>query len=117
MGSWNFNANFGGAGYTSEATRVLLDHLFNVKDAPQLYARVEDDNLTSQSLYERLGMRREGLFPEFVSSSMTIRERRSTRTRYNSLSCARSGQLYGSRHGRCCRGTSGNAASTGRVRR
>lgn len=64
---WNFNANFGGAGYASEAARALLDHLFKVKEARRLYAYVEEDNLASQRLCERLGMRREGLFREFVS--------------------------------------------------
>lgn len=64
---WNFNADFGGAGYAFEAARALLDHLFKVKEARRLYAYVEDDNLASQRLCERLGMRREGLFREFVS--------------------------------------------------
>ncbi|WP_284877237.1 GNAT family protein [Brevundimonas sp. MEB006b] len=51
---WNFNSAYGGAGYASEAAR-------------RLYAYVEDDNLASQRLCERLGMRREGLFREFIS--------------------------------------------------
>lgn len=64
---WNFNANFGGVGYASEAARALFDHLFTVKEARRLYAYVEDDNFASQRLCERLGMRSEGLFREFVS--------------------------------------------------
>lgn len=64
---WNFNAAFGGAGFASEAARALFDHLFSVKGARRLYAYVEEDNLASQRLCERLGMRREGLFREFVS--------------------------------------------------
>ncbi|MGH2342850.1 GNAT family N-acetyltransferase [Segnochrobactraceae bacterium EtOH-i3] len=64
---WNFNANFGGVGYASEAARALFDHLFTVKEARRLYAYVEDDNFASQRLCERLGMRQEGLFREFIS--------------------------------------------------
>jgi len=64
---WNFNADFGGAGYASEAARALFDSLFTVKLARRLYAYVEEDNIASQRLCERLGMRREGLFREFIS--------------------------------------------------
>ncbi len=64
---WNFNADFGGAGYAAEAARALFDYLFTVKRARRLYAYVEEDNIASQRLCERLGMRREGLFREFVS--------------------------------------------------
>ncbi|MBL1258692.1 GNAT family N-acetyltransferase [Methylocystis sp. Sn-Cys] len=64
---WNFNADFGGAGYATEAARALVEYLFTVKQARRLYAYVEEDNFASQRLCERLGMRREGLFREFVS--------------------------------------------------
>lgn len=64
---WNFNADFGGAGYASEAARALFDSLFTVKLARRLYAYVEEDNIASQRLCERLGMRREGVFREFIS--------------------------------------------------
>jgi len=64
---WNFNSAYAGAGYASEAARALVDHLFTEKAARRLYAYVEDDNLASQRLCERLGMRREGLFREFIS--------------------------------------------------
>ncbi|MBN9061935.1 MAG: GNAT family N-acetyltransferase [Rhizobiales bacterium 65-9] len=64
---WNFNADFGGAGFASEAARALFEHLFAIKQARRLYAYVEDHNIASQRLCERLGMRREGLFKEFVS--------------------------------------------------
>ena len=36
-------------------------------EARRIYAYTEDYNLPSQRLCERLGMRREGLFMEFVS--------------------------------------------------
>ncbi|MGY0712660.1 GNAT family N-acetyltransferase [Azospirillum argentinense] len=64
---WNFNADFAGAGYAAEAARALFDHLFTVKQARRLYAYVEDTNVASQRLCERLGMRKEGLFVEFIS--------------------------------------------------
>lgn len=64
---WNFNADFGGAGFATEAVHALFDYLFTVKQARRLYAYVEDHNTASQRLCERLGMRREGLFKEFVS--------------------------------------------------
>lgn len=64
---WNFNPAFGGAGYAAEAARALFEHLFTAKGARRLYAYVEDHNMASQRLCERLGMRREGLFMEFVT--------------------------------------------------
>lgn len=64
---WHFNGDFTGAGYASEAAAALVDHLFAHRAARRLYAYVEDDNLASQRLCERLGMRREGLFLDFIS--------------------------------------------------
>lgn len=64
---WNFNAEFGGAGYAYEAARAMFEHLFTARQARRLYAYVEDDNLRSQRLCEKLGMRLEGVFKEFVS--------------------------------------------------
>lgn len=64
---WNFNPDFGGKGYALEAANALFAHLFTMKSARRLYAYVEDHNTASQRLCEKLGMRREGLFKEFVS--------------------------------------------------
>lgn len=64
---WNFSADFAGQGFASEATRALFAYLFTVKQARRLYAYVEDHNIASRRLCERLGMRQEGLFLEFVS--------------------------------------------------
>lgn len=64
---WNFNADFAGAGFATEAARALFEYLFSVKQARRLYGYVEEDNIASQRLCERLGMRREGLFKEFTS--------------------------------------------------
>jgi hypothetical protein len=41
--------------------------IFRNKGAHRLYAYVEDHNTSSPRLCENLGMRREGLFAEFVS--------------------------------------------------
>ncbi|MBS0220834.1 MAG: GNAT family N-acetyltransferase [Proteobacteria bacterium] len=64
---WNFNLAFGGVGYAFEAATALFDHLFTARAARRLYAYVEDHNMSSRRLCEKLGMRREGLFKEFVS--------------------------------------------------
>ena len=64
---WNLNPQFGGQGYAFEAVKALFDHLFRAKGFRRLYAYVEDHNKPSQRLCEKLGMRREGLFVEFIS--------------------------------------------------
>ena len=64
---WNFNSQYEGKGYASEGAKALLQYLFEEKGARRLYAYVEDDNDRSQKLCEKLGMRKEGLFLEFIS--------------------------------------------------
>lgn len=64
---WHLNPQFCGRGYAFEAAKALLDHLFRVKGFRRIYAYVEDHNTPSQRLCEKLGMRREGVFIEFVS--------------------------------------------------
>lgn len=64
---WNFNPQYGGAGFATEAAIALFRFLFMIKDARRLYAYVEDYNISSQRLCERMGMRHEGIFKEFVS--------------------------------------------------
>ncbi|WP_045926664.1 GNAT family N-acetyltransferase [Bacillus siamensis] len=64
---WNFNARFEGRGYASESAKAFFEYLFMQKGARRLYAYVEDDNDKSQKLCERLGMRKEGYFLEFIS--------------------------------------------------
>lgn len=56
-----------GRGYAYEAAHAFFDYLFREKGARRIYAYTEDDNIPSQRLCEKLGMRREGLFLEFVS--------------------------------------------------
>lgn len=64
---WMLNDLYQGKGYAYEAARAFFDYLFNEKGARRLYAYTEDYNLQSQKLCEKLGMRREGDFKEFVS--------------------------------------------------
>ena len=64
---WMLNKNYHGKGYAYEAAKAFFDYLFYQKGARRIYAYTEDYNLSSQHLCERLGMRREGLFLEFVS--------------------------------------------------
>ncbi|MBR6114679.1 MAG: GNAT family N-acetyltransferase [Oscillospiraceae bacterium] len=64
---WMLNRAYHGKGYAYEAARALFDCLFREKGARRIYAYTEDYNLPCQRLCERLGMRREGVFVEFVS--------------------------------------------------
>ena len=64
---WMLNKDYLGKGYAYEAAKAFFDYLFSQKGARRIYAYTEDYNLASQHLCEKLGMRREGLFMEFVS--------------------------------------------------
>ena len=61
------NAAYRGRGYAYEAARAFFDYLFGRKGVRRIFAYTEDYNVRSQHLCEKLGMRREGLFLEFVS--------------------------------------------------
>ena len=64
---WMLNKNYHGKGYAYEAAQAFFDYLFGAKGARRIYAYTEDYNASSQKLCEKLGMRREGMFMEFVS--------------------------------------------------
>jgi len=64
---WMLNVAYQGKGYAYEAAHAFFDYLFREKCARRIYAYTEDYNLSSQHLCEKLGMRREGLFQEFIS--------------------------------------------------
>lgn len=64
---WMLNPAYQGKGYAYEAAHAFLHYLFTQKNARRIYAYVEDYNTSSQHLCEKLGMRREGVFQEFVS--------------------------------------------------
>lgn len=61
------HAAYQGKGYAFEAAHAFFHYLFKEKGARRIYAYTEEDNLPSQHLCEKLGMRKEGLFKEFVS--------------------------------------------------
>ena len=64
---WMLHPDYHGKGYAFEAAKAFFDYLFNQKGARRIYAYTEDDNLASQKLCQKLGMRQEGLFREFVT--------------------------------------------------
>ena len=64
---WMLNKAYQGKGYAYEAAYAFFDYLFKEKGARRIYAYTEDYNTSCQHLCEKLGMRREGLFIEFVS--------------------------------------------------
>lgn len=64
---WNFNPKFGGKGFATEAATGLFRYLFTKKSTRRIYCYVEEDNTPSQKLCKRLGMRKEGLFSEYIS--------------------------------------------------
>lgn len=64
---WMLNKDYQGFGYAYEATKHYFSYLFTEIGARRIYAYTEDDNLASQRLCEKLGMRKEGFFLEFVS--------------------------------------------------
>ena len=64
---WMLNKDYQGKGYAYEAAHAFFDYLFCEKCARRIYAYTEDYNISSQRLCEKLGMRREGIFMEFVS--------------------------------------------------
>ncbi len=64
---WMLHPDFQGKGYAYEAAYAYFSYLFGEKDARRIYAYTEDYNIASQKLCEKLGMRKEGLFREFVT--------------------------------------------------
>ena len=64
---WMLNPDYHGKGYAYEAAKAFFNYLFYQKGARRIYAYTEDYNMSSQHLCKKLGMRREGLFREFVS--------------------------------------------------
>ena len=64
---WNFNPLFSGKGYAFEAAQALCSELFTHQGKRRIYAYVEDHNASSRRLCEKLGMRMEGLFLEYVT--------------------------------------------------
>ena len=53
-----FGPSFWGQGYATEATRWLIDHLRARFDVQQIWASIHHENVASQRLVERVGLRR-----------------------------------------------------------
>ena len=64
---WMLHPDYHGKGYAFEAAKAFFEYLFYRKGARRIYAFTEDYNLSSQKLCQKLGMRQEGLFREFVT--------------------------------------------------
>ena len=64
---WMLNPAYQGQGYMYEAAHAFFDTLFHEMGARRIYLYTEDDNFACQKLSEKLGMRQEGLFREFVT--------------------------------------------------
>lgn len=64
---WNFDIEFRGNGYATEAACAYLDYLFNHRGIRRVYAYVSPDNHRSRKLCKRLGMRFEGKMKEYIS--------------------------------------------------
>lgn len=64
---WMLNTLYHGKGYAYEAAQAFFNYLFTHKGARRVYAYTEDYNIASRKLCEKLGMRQEGLFREFIS--------------------------------------------------
>ena len=64
---WMLNKDYHGKGYAYEAAYAFFEYLFSKKGARRIYTYTEDYNVSCQHLCEKLGMRREGMFMEFVS--------------------------------------------------
>ncbi len=64
---WMLHPDYHGKGYAFEAAKAFFDYLFYQMGARRIYAFTEDYNISSQKLCEKLGMRQEGLFREFVT--------------------------------------------------
>ncbi|CAN5396415.1 GNAT family protein [soil metagenome] len=59
-----FHLDFSGKGYATEASRAVLDTLFNVYEMRRVIAKCDVRNAASYRLMERVGMRREAHFVE-----------------------------------------------------
>lgn len=64
---WMLHADFQHKGYAFEAATAFFEYLFRTLGARRLYTNVEDYNLPSRHLCERLGMRKEALRLEYAS--------------------------------------------------
>jgi len=57
---YDFNPKYGKKGYATEATRAVVNHIFNDLGGRRICADCDEKNDNSWKLLERLGFRREG---------------------------------------------------------
>lgn len=61
------NTGYQKQGYDYESVSACFNYLFNEIFARRIYVYTEDYNIACQKLCEKLNMRKEGLFIEFIS--------------------------------------------------
>lgn len=62
---WAIDPNHQGVGYATEAAHAVIDHMFAEERLQRIVATTENDNLASQTVMRKLGMRLEhNPFPE-----------------------------------------------------
>lgn len=59
-----FNDEYSGKGYATEATRSVIEYLFNIVKVHRIQANLDARNFSSAKLCERVGMRKEAHFIE-----------------------------------------------------
>jgi len=65
---YEFSEKYGKKGYATESVKALISHLFLTLDARRIYADMDEGNVNSWRLLERLGFRREAHFIELETS-------------------------------------------------
>ena len=70
--AYDFNEQYGGKGYATEACKILIKHIFTVLNGRRLYVGCNEENRRSWLLLERLGLRREAYCIEDVAFKKDI---------------------------------------------
>lgn len=60
-----YHKDFRGKGYAAEAARAVVEYGFTVLNLHRIEATVDPENIPSQKLLEKIGMRKEGLLREY----------------------------------------------------
>ena len=61
---WVLNPEFSGQGFATEALKAWIDHVFAINDFHRLTAKIDQRNIASAKLAQRVGMRKEGEYRE-----------------------------------------------------